>query len=234
MSKIIIAHRGGKEFAPENSLEAIKKAIEIGAPMFEFDLRKTKDGKFVAFHDPHLKGAKVKNLTYDELNKLTEHKLPLIEEVLKTAKGRIKVDLEFKETGYIEKAIRIVKKYLKADEIVFTSFKSSILKEIKCLDPKLKTGLIIGSRNKIQQIIDIFAIFRLKLLKADILVTNYQYLQSKSYYLAYWLGIPVWIWTINDESLIKKFIQDKRISAIITDKPKKALELLAASSSLRK
>lgn len=220
MSKLIIAHRG-------NSLEAIQKAIEIGAPMFEFDLRKTKDGKLVAFHDPH-------GLTYEELNKQAEYKIPLLKEILELAKGKIQVDLEIKEPGYEEEAIKLVKTYLNFDEIIITSFKSSVLRNIKRIEPKLKTGLIVGSRSAWQVFKDLFAVLRLKMLKADILVTNHNYLRSKIYYLAYWLKIPVYIWTVNDEKLIKKYIQDKKISAIITDKPQKALKLLSASGSLRK
>ncbi|MFC1599434.1 glycerophosphodiester phosphodiesterase [Patescibacteria group bacterium] len=233
MSKLIIAHRGGKEFAPENSLEAIQKAIEIGVPMFEFDLRKTKDGKLVAFHDPNLKGNEVQKLTYEELSKQAEHEIPLLKDVLELARGRIQVDLEIKEHGYVEEAVNMVKKYLKHDEIFYTSFKKTVLREIKCLDPKLKTGFIVGSRNRLQQFSDLFSLFKVKYLKADALVMNHKYLKTKIHYLAYLLKIPVWIWTVNDENLIKKYIKDKRISAIITDKPQKALEVLAATSSLR-
>lgn len=227
MSKLIIAHRGGKEFAPENSLEAIQKAIEINTPMFEFDLRKTKDGKLVIFHDPV-------ELTYEELNKQTEHKIPLLKEVLELAKGKIKIDLEIKEAGYEEETISMIKEYLKLEDVVITSFKSAVLRTIKQIEPKLKTGLIVGSRNNFQQFKDIFCIFKLKLLKANVLILNYRYLNIKLHYLAYIFKIPVYVWLVNDIHLIEKLIKDKRISAIITDKPQKALELLASGSSHRK
>lgn len=227
MSKLIIAHRGGNEFAPENSLEAIQKAIEIEVPMFEFDLRRTKDGKLVVFHDPHL-------LTYEELNKQTKRKIPLLEDVLKLSKGKIQIDLEIKEAGYEAETIKMIKDYFNLDEIIITSFKSSVLRTIKRIEPKLKTGLIIGKKSPWHVFKDLFAIFRLKILKADILVTNHHYLKIKLYYIAYWLRIPVYVWTVNDEKLIKKYIQDKKISAIITDKPQKALKLLSMSGSLRK
>lgn len=233
MSKLIIAHRGGKEFAPENSLKAIQKAIEIGVKMFEFDLRKTKDDKLVAFHDPHLKGSDVRELTFEELNKQTEHEIPLLIEVLELSQDKIEIDLEIKESGYEKETIEMIKKYFNLDKIIITSFKSQVLRKIKQLEPNLQTGLIVGSRNRFQQFKDLFAVFRLKLLKADILVTQYKYLRTKVHYLAYLLKIPVYVWTVNDMHLIEKFIKDKRVSAIITDKPQKALKLLAARGSLR-
>ena len=48
---VIIAHRGGKGLAPENTLEAMRMGIEAGAHVIEFDLRATRDLDLVAMHD---------------------------------------------------------------------------------------------------------------------------------------------------------------------------------------
>ena len=50
----IIAHRGGK-VGKENSLEAFLAAIDMGADLVECDVRKTKDGAYVIFHDKGFK-----------------------------------------------------------------------------------------------------------------------------------------------------------------------------------
>jgi len=52
-SPVIIAHRGFSEEAPENSLAAFQKAIEVKAEMIELDVRLSSDGEFVVFptHD---------------------------------------------------------------------------------------------------------------------------------------------------------------------------------------
>lgn len=47
----ISAHRGGWNFAPENTLEAYEAAMAYGVDSLEVDVRKTKDGVLVAFHD---------------------------------------------------------------------------------------------------------------------------------------------------------------------------------------
>ena len=51
----IWAHRGHhtKDF-PENSLEAIRSAIEYGADGVEIDVQRTKDGELVVIHDEYL------------------------------------------------------------------------------------------------------------------------------------------------------------------------------------
>jgi hypothetical protein len=69
---VVIVHRGAWAFAPENSLAAYAAAMDHGADGCEVDLRRTRDGVLVMFHDDMLDrltcgfGA-VSELTYDEL-----------------------------------------------------------------------------------------------------------------------------------------------------------------------
>ena len=46
-----IAHRGLQSLAPENTLAAAQKALEVGADMWEFDVGVTADGELILFHD---------------------------------------------------------------------------------------------------------------------------------------------------------------------------------------
>ena len=48
---IIIAHRGDKTHAPENTLAAFKLAAENGADAIEFDVKLTADGRVIVLHD---------------------------------------------------------------------------------------------------------------------------------------------------------------------------------------
>lgn len=50
----IICHRGASEFAHENTLEAYRASFELGADGNEIDIRATKDGVLVCFHDDML------------------------------------------------------------------------------------------------------------------------------------------------------------------------------------
>jgi glycerophosphoryl diester phosphodiesterase len=49
-----IAHRGARAYAPENTLAAFAKAKTLGCDMFELDVRLSKDGVVVVYHDEHL------------------------------------------------------------------------------------------------------------------------------------------------------------------------------------
>src|SRR3954470_8563640 len=50
----IICHRGAHEFAHENTLEAYRATFELGGDGNEIDIRQTKDGVLVLFHDDML------------------------------------------------------------------------------------------------------------------------------------------------------------------------------------
>lgn len=50
-----IAHRGARSLAPENTLAAARKGLEIGADLWELDVAVTADGELVVLHDDSLK-----------------------------------------------------------------------------------------------------------------------------------------------------------------------------------
>jgi glycerophosphoryl diester phosphodiesterase len=63
-----IAHRGASAYAPANTLAAFRKAADLGADMWEVDIRATADGQPVVHHDATLAdGAKLAEMTRDEL-----------------------------------------------------------------------------------------------------------------------------------------------------------------------
>ena len=72
----IIAHRGGK-IGKEKSLETLKAAARMGVDAVECDIRKTKDGTYVIYHDDNLsrlagENATVSGVTFDEMSEILE------------------------------------------------------------------------------------------------------------------------------------------------------------------
>jgi glycerophosphoryl diester phosphodiesterase len=54
LARPVIGHRGNRAHAPENTLESLLQAVGLGADALEFDLRLSRDGQLVMFHDATL------------------------------------------------------------------------------------------------------------------------------------------------------------------------------------
>lgn len=107
---MVAAHRAAHNKYPENSLAAIKEAIDQGIDIAEIDLHETKDRILVLMHDETItrttgKPGKVKDYTYRELQQFpllfngapTAERIPTFDQVLKLAKDKIMIDVDFKE-----------------------------------------------------------------------------------------------------------------------------------------
>lgn len=107
----LCAHRGVMELHPENSLASLKEAVRLGAHMIEFDLRESRDGEILVFHDKTLERMTngtglVINFTAAELKKfrlrcprtgaLTEERIPILREALGVLPRNIWLNLHLK------------------------------------------------------------------------------------------------------------------------------------------
>lgn len=225
-SALIIAHRGAKSLARvENTMEAFQIAIDMKIKMVEFDVRKTKDGKIIVFHNDHIQKIKLNSLTYEALCEQTileQYHPPLFEDVLKTCTGKIMLDIELKEEGYEAEVLDLLKKYYKPDLYIITSFLDCVIKKVKHLNPAIKVGLLIGleKASPIQRLSEFFPVRRLKNTKADFLVANYRLVTP-------WLirhckkhGYDIYVWTVNVDGIYSKLIR-RKVSGIITDFPQR-------------
>ena len=79
----IVAHRGARSVAPENTLLSAQRAYDFHADQWELDVQETKDGELVVIHDPNFMLTsnaeqfypmrffwKVKNFTLAEIKRL--------------------------------------------------------------------------------------------------------------------------------------------------------------------
>jgi glycerophosphoryl diester phosphodiesterase len=147
--KEVIAHRGGMEKYRENTLEAFSHTKNTGADKAELDIRKTKDGVYVVYHDRMIKGSFIKNLTYEEVNNSSRnsgYSVPKLEEVLSVLKrdGR-GVIADLKISGDEKEVVDILKRYIAKKDIIISSKIPSSLKKIKRIDSELKTSYLMGS-----------------------------------------------------------------------------------------
>ena len=147
------AHRGlHREGAEENSMTAFKNAVENGYGI-ELDVRFSKDGELVVFHDATLKRVcgvdkRVVDLTVSELKEIklgsTEDTVPTFKEVLELVDGRVPLLVEIKqdmgEGDVATAACRMLKEY-KGDYMI-ESFNPLAIKTVKKELPHVVRGIL--------------------------------------------------------------------------------------------
>lgn len=150
---LVAAHRAPHSNHPENSLAAIKEAIETGVDIVELDVRETKDGVLVMMHDKTIdrtttgKGL-VAEMTYKQLRRLqllhngkpTAERIPTFREVLELVKGKIMLDIDYKAEG--ERAARSTVKMLEKKKVegqcLFFLYDYKDADALFAINPKLK------------------------------------------------------------------------------------------------
>jgi glycerophosphoryl diester phosphodiesterase len=212
--KLIIAHRGASAYARGNTIASYLKAIDMGADMIEFDVRKTADDVLIAYHDECIGNGPIGRLTFNEIGKAARimgFKIPVLEEILKLACGQIGLDIELKESGYEEEVIGLAGRYLTEEEYIITSSHEASLRNVKMVNPKVLAGLILSGDNDSDARM---------IPEADILIPNSGLLSKKTFLeKAQKENKPFIAWTLNDEEEIRTFLQKDEIKGIITDKP---------------
>ncbi len=227
----VIAHRGFSSAAPENTLSAFQKAIEIGADYFELDIHKTKDKGIVVIHDNSVnrttsnnKSGKIAELTLDELSnvkvgysekfadKFEDEKIPTLEEALRLAKGRIKVCIEIKVENVENDVVRIVKELEMGEEVIIFSFYYDVLRKIRDLDSDIPILYLEGKANQ-KTVSEALAISASAIgvgMGTKITEEFVKYVHKN--------GLEIWQWTVNNESDMQNLI-DLKIDGIITNYP---------------
>lgn len=232
----ITAHRGFSAAAPENTMYAFREAVDIGSDYIELDVQLSADGEVVVIHDPKVdrttdgKG-KVNELTYWELLGLTaaykysgheiyfDAKIPLLSEVLEEVGDDILLNIEIKDTGdtalTTEKTVELVREYGLESACYITSFSYSVLKKVKQIEPKIKTGLIANTA----------ATAFTRLENVDAISINYLLASPSVVNMAHQNGKRVFVWTVDNEEDMKKMIA-LGVDNIITNRPDKAAKLV--------
>jgi glycerophosphoryl diester phosphodiesterase len=220
---LVVAHRGvwGPAWpgAPAgNTLEAFEAAIELGADMIELDVRRTRDGRLVVFHDARVKTVPISSLRHDTLKvKGTRKPPPLLEDALALTKGRIALNLEVKEAGYVEETIALLRPF-GLNRCLLSSFLDEVVAEAKAIAPELRTGLLVASG--FRRALNV----RLPAARADCLVLHRRLADAAALASVADARISCVIWTVNAPRAMDRYLCHPTVEAVITDRPALALE----------
>ena len=156
MRPLNIGHRGHSDTL-ENTLMSFHQAIDMGAQMMELDVRLTKDGVPVVFHDYGLgriskKSGSVGNRTSKHILNVElpgGHRIPSLHQVLEELLPRVPINLElkFRHLDYrplVAKVCDTVKEFGAESKILVSSFHHGSLKIVRRLAPGIATAPLFG------------------------------------------------------------------------------------------
>ena len=131
---LAVSHRGDWRYAPENSLMAVQRCIDLGLDVVEIDVRLTKDGHLVAMHDKTVdrttngKGL-LSEMTLEEVKQLrlrnacgvrhSQQQVPTLEEIMMLTKDKIMVNLDKTEGETVREAYEVLVKTGTVEQAIF-------------------------------------------------------------------------------------------------------------------
>ena len=235
----IIAHRGASADAPENTLAAMRQAIDYGTDWVEIDVQETSDDQVVVFHDSDFMklanvDLKIWDATMADLESIDigSHKdpafhaerVPTLAELLTVCKGKTKVVIELKYYGHDkdleQRVLNIVNGHDMSSDVMYMSLNIGAVNKMKQLEQNCRVGLLLSVLGgKIQD------------TKADFLAVNAMFVNRSFIQRAHASGKEVYVWTINDAVTMSRMI-GIGVDGLITDKPDLARRVLAERSTL--
>jgi glycerophosphoryl diester phosphodiesterase len=240
-----IAHRGASGHAPENTLAAFRRAVELGARFIETDLQITRDAQVIAIHDFTLdrttsgKG-QVHLLPLDQIRALdagawfgdrgggpfSEERVPTLKEILDFAKAQdVIFYLEIKSGaawGIEHAVVAALRDQNASARVVILSFDPSTLDSVHRLDSTMMTGFLCEHPS-----IDL--VERTVRAGARQLVARGDLITLAEVEKAHRAGLQVVAWTINEADQMRRLIATG-VDGMITDYPDRLLTVLRDQS----
>ncbi|RKX39207.1 MAG: glycerophosphodiester phosphodiesterase [Thermotogae bacterium] len=223
---LILAHRGLSDIYPENTLTAFRKAYETGADGVELDVRMTRDGKIVVFHDEDLKrmagrSERISDMDYRDLLRINigGEKIPLLSEVLDIVPENKWLNVEIKDRMASYPSVDMVVSRGLSAFTVFSSFDHELLEDLMRRFPSLKFGYLIGEEHRENSIKLIEKIVKNKPFSVHVPYQAFQMFPEEAEEFCSFLkdeGIRIFVWTLNDIEFFRKI--EKFIDGVITDK----------------
>ena len=240
MNTQVFAHRGASGYAPENTIEAIELANNLGAHGIEIDVQLTRDNLLVVCHDERIDRVsngigRIADMRYSELKKLkfnrthpeyANAKLSTLQEILEFVKDtNMHINIELKNSRTAnpileEKCLECVALLGMEERVLFSSFNHHSMVALKNLQPKAYCGLLYA-----HTMVEPWKYA--KTLGVDAIHPEYHELLliEDTVAQAHTNCLQVNTWTVNEDQAMKSLIL-KGVDRLITNYPDRALSVL--------
>jgi len=157
----VIAHRGGRRWAPENTMEAFRMSLSAGVDGIELDIHRCATGELVVIHDDDVNRTtngvgNVQEISWAELQRLdagswfdprfSKERIPALRDVLDLIAGKIVLNIEVKNTpvdypDIEEDLLQMLENYPK-ETVIISSFDHKLMQKFAKLDSSLNLALL--------------------------------------------------------------------------------------------
>jgi|DEB0MinimDraft_10_1074344.scaffolds.fasta_scaffold00071_8 glycerophosphoryl diester phosphodiesterase len=214
----VIAHRGARNVARENTLPAFRLARELGADWVELDARRTADGVVVVHHDAHLDdGRLLAELAIDELPEF----IPSLAEALEECHGmgvnieikNLPSDPDYDADHLVSDAVAgLARAYLGVDRVIVSSFNMDALDRLAAVDPELPRAYLFSIGDPVSAIDRAVAHQMAAIHPYDPMVSQTLVDRARQ------AGLAVNVWTVNDAERMAE-LASMGVDGICTDAP---------------
>ena len=212
-SLFLLGHRGARatRSIPENTLESFALALAHGCDGFEFDVRRTADGRAVIRHDPNFGDTEIATADASQL-----HDLPTLDLILTHYAQTAFLDIEIKVTGLEQRVLAALKAYPPTRGYVVSSFLPEVLLSLRKLDQQLPLGLLCESPSHLAAWIH---------LPVQFVIPHFTLVDRELCRMLHTAGRKLFVWTVNGREAMLR-MQRCGVDGIISDQTKLLVAVL--------
>jgi glycerophosphoryl diester phosphodiesterase len=228
---IAMAHRGGASDAPENTLPAFQRAVDLGYRYLETDVHVTADGVVVAFHDDELerttgRQGRISELTWDEVSTLRvdgREPIPKLTDLLETFPDA-RFNIDCKEPAAADPLADVLIAADALDRVCVGSFNGRTTRHLrKRLGPRVCTSA--GRLDIVLLRVLGWARTPFDAAQVPAKASFFPVVTKRFVTRSHRRGIEVHVWTIDDADEMERLL-DLGVDGIMTDRPAVLREVL--------
>jgi glycerophosphoryl diester phosphodiesterase len=233
----IVGHRGAPRRGRENTIESLDWAETLGVDAVEFDLRQTRDGEAVLFHDEAIvlgtQQVPLKSFTLREIEKLTlpsefgDYRIPTLEEVFHRYGHALRYLVEVKTSPrdtqlawMARRVASLARQYGLERRCLVASFDPEFAKRMRETDPEIATSFLFDHPIALPQPERPTPLFP----PVDAIGPRRDLVNDALLAQAAAAGLSVHPWTVDDAGEIRRLL-DAGVASITTNAPELALRL---------
>ena len=221
---LAFAHRGGASEAPENTLPAFARAVELGYTYLETDVHVTSDGVLVAFHDTDLsrtcgRPGIITQLPWSEVSTARvggREPIPRMEELLE-AFPDARFNIDCKSNAAVSALVSVIRRMTAGQRVCVSAFDDRRLLRIRAaLGPRVCTSLgpaQIAALRFLGRIAGGGGAAQVPVRQGPVALVDRRFVGS-----AHRRGIQVHVWTIDDPAEMRRLL-DIGVDGLMTDRP---------------